>query len=163
MDFAQVAISLRREILRSYYEDGKQLIDAGGLNTLATNSGLAESRAAILEQALEEAQIPSVDGLRVLDIGCGFGALALVFAARGASVLAVDPNDSRFEVGRRVAREHGLEVTWAQASMEDLDVGEAAFDVAIMNNSLVLPRSRTRSVTGRCGGPCGRCDPAGCS
>jgi 2-polyprenyl-3-methyl-5-hydroxy-6-metoxy-1,4-benzoquinol methylase len=149
IDFAPVAVSLRREVLRVYYEDGKHLVDAAGLNTLATNSGLAESRAAILERALEEAGIGSLDGLHVVDIGCGFGSLALVLAARGAIVLAVDPNGDRFTVGRRVAEEHSLPVRWMRASMQDMDIGEQAFDVAVMNNSLcylVPPRLRIAAL-----------------
>jgi 2-polyprenyl-3-methyl-5-hydroxy-6-metoxy-1,4-benzoquinol methylase len=151
IDFAPVAVSLRREVLRLYYEDGKSLVDAAGLNTLATNSGLAESRTAILEHALQEAGLPSLAGLDVLDIGCGFGALSLVFAARGASVVAADPNSERFVIGRRVAEEHGLSVRWVRSTMENLDVGEAAFDVAVMNNSLcyVIPRKLRRQALER--------------
>jgi 2-polyprenyl-3-methyl-5-hydroxy-6-metoxy-1,4-benzoquinol methylase len=142
IDFAPVAVSLRREVLRIYYEDGKRLVDPAGLNTLATNSGLAEWRAAILEHALIEAGVSSLDGLRALDIGCGFGALALLLAARGATVVAIDPNATRFAVGRRVAEEHSLPVRWQRGSMEDMDVGREAFDVAVMNNSLcyLVPR-----------------------
>jgi 2-polyprenyl-3-methyl-5-hydroxy-6-metoxy-1,4-benzoquinol methylase len=151
VDFPPIAVSLRREILRFYYDDGKHLVDRSGLTTLATNSGLAESRAAILEHALEQADIPSLDGLKLLDIGCGFGALALLFASRGAEVLAVDPNASRFAVGRRVAEEFHLPVRWTQASMEELQVREAAFDVAVMNNSLcyLIPRSARRAALER--------------
>jgi 2-polyprenyl-3-methyl-5-hydroxy-6-metoxy-1,4-benzoquinol methylase len=136
VDFSPVAVSLRREILREYYEDGKRLTDAAGLNTLATNSGLAESRMAVLDHALAQAGVESVTGLDVLDVGCGFGALSLVLAARGARVVALDPNDTRFAVGRRVASEHGLDVRWRAGSMEEMSVGEEAFDVAVMNNSL---------------------------
>ena len=151
VDFPPIALSLRREILRFYYDDGKQLLDPAGLNTLATNSGLAESRAAILEHALEVAEIPSLEGLKLLDIGGGFGALALLFASRGADVVAVDPNVRRFEVGRRVAEEYNLPVRWMRASMEELEVGEAVFDVAVMNNSLcyVVSRSARRAALKR--------------
>lgn len=148
VDFPPIAVSLRREILRFYYDDGKRLLDDAGLNTLATNSGLAESRAAILEHAFEVADIDSLDGLKLLDIGCGFGALALLFAARGAEVVAVDPNMRRFAVGQRVAEEHNLPVRWMRASMEGLDVGESDFDIAVMNNSLcyVVPRAARRAA-----------------
>lgn len=152
IDFGPVAVSLRREVLRVYYDEGKRLLDPAGLNTLATNSGLAESRAAVLEHALAQAGIESVDGLDVLDIGCGFGALALVFAARGANVVALDPNLDRFEqVGRRAAEAHGLGVRWVAGSMQSMDVGQAAFDVAVMNNSLcyLVPRPLRREALNR--------------
>lgn len=152
IDFAPVAVSLRREVLRVYYEDGKRLVDTAGLNTLATNSGLAESRTAILERALAEAGIESLNGRRVLDIGCGFGALALVLAARGASVTAIDPKADRFEaVGQRVAEEHGLEVRWERASMERMEIDQSGFDAAVMNNSLcyLVPRRLRREALER--------------
>jgi 2-polyprenyl-3-methyl-5-hydroxy-6-metoxy-1,4-benzoquinol methylase len=151
IDFEPVAVSLRREILRVYYEEGRRMVDPAGLNTLATNSGLAESRLAVLEHALHAAGVTTLESLDVLDIGCGFGALSLVLAARGGSVVAVDPNGDRFAVGRRVAEEHGLEITWRRASMEEMDVGDQAFDVAVMNNSLcyLVPRQLRREALGR--------------
>ncbi len=151
IDFAPVCSSLRREVLRFYYDAGRALTDPAGLNTLATNAELAESRAATLEQALADAGIPGVSGLDVLDIGCGFGALALVFAAHGARVLAVDPNQERMQVGRSVAERHGLPVRFRTASMEEMPLVDATFDVAVMNNSLcyvVRRRDRRRALRG---------------
>jgi 2-polyprenyl-3-methyl-5-hydroxy-6-metoxy-1,4-benzoquinol methylase len=136
VDFGPVALSLRREVLRFYYDAGKSLSDGAGLTTLATNSELAESRAATLEHALKQAGISDVRGLDIVDIGCGFGALALVFAARGARVLGVDANAERLAVSRRVAEMHGLDARFRQASMEEAELGDGEFDVAVMNNSL---------------------------
>lgn len=134
--FAPIAISLRREVLRFSYDRAISLSDRAGLNTLATNSELAESRAAMLEHALASAGIADVAGLDVLDVGCGFGALALVFAARGARVVGADPNEARMEVGRTVSEMHGLAAAFTPARMEQMDLGHEMFDVAVMNNSL---------------------------
>jgi len=151
IDFAPVALSLRREVLRFYYDTGKSLTDAAGLNTLATNSDLAETRAATLERALADAGISDLRGLDLVDVGCGFGALALVFAARGAKVLGLDANADRLEVGRRVAGMYGLEARFQQATMEDMELGDANFDVAVMNNSLcyLVRRRDRRAALGR--------------
>jgi 2-polyprenyl-3-methyl-5-hydroxy-6-metoxy-1,4-benzoquinol methylase len=150
-EFEPIAESLRREVLRFSYESGASLADPSGINTLLTNSALAESRASTLEYVLAEAGWPALDGLDVLDLGSGFGALALVFAARGARVLAVDPNGERAEVGKKVAVEHGLAVRFQQASMEELAVDEGSFDVAILNNSLcyVIARADRREALER--------------
>ena len=145
IDFGPVSASLHREILRFSYDSGRSLNDSAGLNTLATNAALAESRAGLLEHALGEAGVEDLAGLDVLDLGCGFGALALVFGARGASVLGVDPSPARLGVGRTVTERHGLSVRFQAASMETMQVGEASFDVAVMNNSLCyLVRRRDR-------------------
>lgn len=142
VDFTPIATSLRREVLRFYYESGKSMSDAAGRNTLATNSDLAESRAATLERALAAAGVTDLRGLRLLDLGCGFGALALVFAARGARVLGLDPNGERLEIGRRVAHAHNLDARFDVAAMQDPGLQGQDFDVAVMNNSLCYVTTR---------------------
>lgn len=136
VDFAMIALSLRREVLRLNYDRGLRMTSSAAINTLITNADLAESRASMLERALSEAGVPSVRGLDVLDLGCGFGALALVFAAHGARVTALDPNDERMQVGATVARHHGLEVQWVVGAMQDARLPARGFDVVVMNNSL---------------------------
>lgn len=142
--FGPVAVSLRREILRYYYDRREHLTSETELRTLETNSGLAEVRAATLERLLERAQVQSLRDRDVLDLGCGFGSLALVFAARGARVTAVDPNGSRLQVGASVAEQHGLGVRWITGSMDSIELGAARFDVIIMNNSFCYVVARTR-------------------
>jgi 2-polyprenyl-3-methyl-5-hydroxy-6-metoxy-1,4-benzoquinol methylase len=134
--FAPIAQSLRREILRHYYDLGEHLVSSQGIRTLETNAGLAESRVASLEHVLRQARVLSVRGLDVIDLGCGFGALSLVLAARGARVTALDPNEVRQRVGARVAEEHGLAIQWRAGRMDDRDLGRKRFDIALMNNSL---------------------------
>lgn len=54
-------------------------------------------------------------GLRVLDVGCGYGRDSLYLAAElGASVLGVDPSPEAVRMARR-ARRDGLEVEFAAA------------------------------------------------
>jgi 2-polyprenyl-3-methyl-5-hydroxy-6-metoxy-1,4-benzoquinol methylase len=134
--FAPIALTMRREIVRHYYDSGAELTSDAGLRTLDTNSALAETRATTLERALACAHVPSVRGRDLVDLGCGFGALTLVFAARGARVTGLDPNSSRMEVGARVAHEYALPVRWIAGGMDVTDLGEEQFDIAVMNNSL---------------------------
>jgi ubiquinone/menaquinone biosynthesis C-methylase UbiE len=133
--FAPVSVALRREIVRHYYDIGKSLTGDGGLRTLDTNSALAESRAATLEHALAHIGISSLRGRDLVDLGCGFGALALVFATRGARVTALDPNEPRLRVGARISDEYELGVEWIVGRMDEVDFGDHRFDVAVMNNS----------------------------
>jgi 2-polyprenyl-3-methyl-5-hydroxy-6-metoxy-1,4-benzoquinol methylase len=144
--FEPVGRSLRREILRHYYDSGLSLSSESGLRTLETNSSLAEVRAATIEHVLTRAQLVSVRGRALLDLGCGFGALALVFATRGAQVTALDPNSSRLTVGAGVAAEHGLDVDWVTGSMGATNLGDKSFDVVLMNNSFcyVVGRAQRR-------------------
>ena len=50
-----------------------------------------------------------LDGLRILDLGCGEGVYAVEAALRGATVLAVDAREDRMGEGRGIAERHGIE------------------------------------------------------
>src|SRR4051794_8544221 len=141
-DFDALAASLRERVLAYYADQGKRLEGAAGQNTLETNSGYVERRGAPLLAMLARAGTPSLAGLELVDLGCGFGALACFFAAHGARVTALDPNGSRLVVGRDVAAAHGLEATFRRGRLQDTGCDASSFDIAVQNNSLcyVVPR-----------------------
>lgn len=117
--------------------------------TVATNSTLLERRARPLREMLARRGLASLDGCRVIDLGCGFGALSLYLAWHGATVVGVDRNEALFVVGETVARQQHLDVLLAQGRMEQLAARDADFDVALMNNTLcylVDPSDRHRAV-----------------
>ena len=135
--FDPVAATLREEVLAHYRKSDMSLEGRAGWNTLETNSGFAERRGIpLVTMATRRLGVPSLAGLRLLDLGCGFGALAVFFAFQGARVTAIDLNSGRLEVGRRVAARHRLAVELASGSMGDLRLPERSFEVAVMNNSL---------------------------
>jgi ubiquinone/menaquinone biosynthesis C-methylase UbiE len=86
-------------------------------------------------RALE--QLAPVDGLRVLELGCGDGRLTFRFAARAASVLAVDPNEAEIATahGER-PRELARRVTFAVAAAAEVNAPRASFDLALFSSSL---------------------------
>ena len=147
--FRPIADSLREEVLRYFRAQG-DVSSAAAQSTLETNSGLVESRAGLLTHVLIRAGGPeSLQGLRVVDLGCGFGALSVFFAAHGATVVGVDRSGPRMEVGAAVARRHGLAVEFLVGRMEQLELPDASFDLAIQNNSLcyIVPREdRARAL-----------------
>jgi SAM-dependent methyltransferase len=59
------------------------------------------------------------EGARVLDLGCGPGAHALAFAARGCRVTGVDRTRRLLERAEAAAGERGLRVEWVQADMRE--------------------------------------------
>jgi SAM-dependent methyltransferase len=147
--FEPVADSLRRAVLAHYRARGEELSDAAGLNTLETNSGFVERRGLpLLEMLREHDGLESVDGMDVVDLGCGFGGLSAYFAALGARVTGVDPHEERFEVGRAVAEEHDLAIEFVAGRMQSLDLPDRSFDLAVANNSLcyVVPREDRRAA-----------------
>ncbi len=143
--FAAIAQELRGEVTE-YYERRSERIDTpGGLVTLDTNSILAARRGRLLLRLLAEQGAGAIAGRSVLDLGAGFGALALYYAHLGAEVVAVDPNEQRLQVAVTIAARRDLTVTAVIAHAQALPLAEASIDLVVANNSLcyiVEPRDR---------------------
>jgi ubiquinone/menaquinone biosynthesis C-methylase UbiE len=74
--------------------------------------------------------LPQVKGMRVLDLGCGTGALALRLAELGASVTGVDASQGMLEVARsRAEKREDLEFILSGA--ESLPLEDGYVDLAI--------------------------------
>ncbi|MGC4026687.1 MAG: bifunctional 2-polyprenyl-6-hydroxyphenol methylase/3-demethylubiquinol 3-O-methyltransferase UbiG [Mesorhizobium sp.] len=72
-----------------------------------------------------------LEGVRILDIGCGGGLLCEPMARLGATVVGVDPAERNIEVARLHAAESGLEIDYRATTAEALaDAGEQ-FDVVL--------------------------------
>lgn len=81
--------------------------------------------------------LPSVDSLRVLDIGCGEGYNTRLLVARGARVAGIDIS-ARF-IGHAIAREreHPLGIDYQIASAVELPFADESFDAATAFMSLM--------------------------
>jgi ubiquinone/menaquinone biosynthesis C-methylase UbiE len=144
-DFEPLADALREAVVSFYDERGLSLEGAAGHNTLETNSGFVERRGRPLLQMLD--MDPA--GIRVVDVGCGFGALSVFLAFHGAHVTGLDPNAERFAVGRAVGERFGLAVEFVKARMQRMPLESRTYDLAVLNNSLcyvVEPEARTHSL-----------------
>jgi 2-polyprenyl-3-methyl-5-hydroxy-6-metoxy-1,4-benzoquinol methylase len=72
-----------------------------------------------------------LDGPDVLDAGCGTGEHALMLAARGARVTAVDLSEVAIGVARTKAAERGLAVSFASADILTVALPADSFDVVV--------------------------------
>ncbi len=77
-------------------------------------------------------------GLRLLDAGCGTGALAVAAAARGAEVVAIDVAASLVHVARD-RTPAGLRIDWRVGDMLDPALGR--FDHVVAMDSLIHYRA----------------------
>jgi len=64
-----------------------------------------------------------LEGLSLIDIGCGGGLIAEPLARLGAKVTGLDPAQENVEVARRHAAEQGLAIDYRTGAVEDLAPG----------------------------------------
>jgi magnesium-protoporphyrin O-methyltransferase len=79
--------------------------------------------------------LPSdMHGMRLLDAGCGTGALAITAAQRGADVVAIDVSHGLIDVAQKRAPSH-LNIDWRVGDMRSHNLG--IFDHVIAMDSLI--------------------------
>ena len=95
-------------------------------------------------------------GLRLLDAGCGTGALAVEAAQRGADVVAIDVAGSLVKIAADRAPE-GLKIDWRVGDMLDPALGQ--FDHVVAMDSLIHYKPHdivnvVQQIAGRTRGSC---------
>lgn len=72
-----------------------------------------------------------LEGLRILDIGCGGGLVAEPLARLGAAVTGVDAAERNIAVASLHARESGLAIDYRLGNAEDLAAAGESFDIVL--------------------------------
>jgi len=72
-----------------------------------------------------------VDGLDVVELGCGTAYVSAWLARRGARPVGVDVTPAQLETARRRMAETGIEFPLVEASAEDVPLPDASFDLAV--------------------------------
>src|SRR5664279_2999970 len=93
-------------------------------------------RMAALKFDYFHAKIGRLDGLSVLDVGCGGGILAEELAKRGAHVTGIDLSDRALQTARDHAAASGLHIRYELGKAEALPVGDGQFDVVVCADCL---------------------------
>ena len=70
-------------------------------------------------------------GDRVLDVAAGSGNAAIPAAQRGANVVASDLTPELLEIGRRRAKDAGVDLDWVEADAEALPFADGTFDATM--------------------------------
>jgi SAM-dependent methyltransferase len=70
-----------------------------------------------------------VNGLDVVELGCGTAYFSAWMAQRGARVVGVDPTPAQLDTARRLQRETGIEFRLIKATGEDVPLPDSSFDL----------------------------------
>ena len=82
-------------------------------------------------------RLAPLDGLHVLELGCGDGRLTVQLARAAASVCAVDPDEERVADARRsLPRELAAKVSFTVAGAAEVEPARRHFDLALFAWSL---------------------------
>jgi ubiquinone/menaquinone biosynthesis C-methylase UbiE len=75
--------------------------------------------------------LPDVNGLDVVELGCGTAYFGSWLARRGARVTGVDPTPAQLATARRMMTQKELEFPLVEAPGEDVPLPDASFDLAV--------------------------------
>jgi SAM-dependent methyltransferase len=75
--------------------------------------------------------LPDVDGLDVVELGCGTAYFGSWLARRGARVVGVDPTPAQLATARRMMAQIGPEFPLVEAPGEAVPLPDASFDLAV--------------------------------
>jgi SAM-dependent methyltransferase len=73
--------------------------------------------------------IGDVDGLDIVELGCGTAYFSAWFVRRGARAVGVDPTPAQLETARRLQQKTGIEFELIEAIGEDVPLPDASFDL----------------------------------
>lgn len=74
--------------------------------------------------------LPDVEGIDVVEVGCGGGQASVGFARRGARVVGVDFSTEQLRHAERLRDAYGVEAGFLAGDVTDLPLADDAFDVA---------------------------------
>ena len=72
-----------------------------------------------------------VDGLDVVELGCGTAYFSAWLARRGARPVGIDVTPAQLETARRLQEETGIEFPLVEANAEETPLPDASFDLAL--------------------------------
>ncbi|MCZ0860954.1 class I SAM-dependent methyltransferase [Methanocorpusculum sp. MG] len=82
--------------------------------------------------------------LRILDVGCGTGAMGLILAEMGHEVLGIDLSEGMMDVGRKKNEKCGLSMIFQKGDAEHPPFADDSFDVVVNRHLLwTLPHPDT--------------------
>ncbi len=95
--------------------------------------------------------LTSLEGLRIVDIGCGGGLICEPMARLGATVTGIDATERNSEIARAHARDQGLNIDYRATTAEALAADGLQFD-AVLNLEIVEHVADPQAFIATCAG-----------
>lgn len=112
-----------------------------------------ESELGALTESLEKGAVftlaGNLDGLRVLDVGCGDGAYSIHAALSGAEVTGLDISRAMLDAAQQRANAAGVSIEWREGRAEALPFPAGSFDLVIAVTVLNAGYPTLRRRSGR--------------
>ncbi len=128
-------------VLKQAENPQAKLSDASALRPDSYARWRSSQLGSITERIEQEAILAAageLEGLPVLDIGCGDGAYSLLAWRHGAKVTVIDTSDAMLEAARVRAIVEGATIDFAHASAQSLPFASESFDVVFIVTLLCL-------------------------
>ncbi|MEI4235193.1 class I SAM-dependent methyltransferase [Roseovarius sp. D22-M7] len=74
---------------------------------------------------------PDMTGIEAIELGCGTGYVSGWMTRRGARVTALDVSAEQLATARRLAADHGADITFIEGNADETGLPDSAFDFAI--------------------------------
>lgn len=110
----------------------------------ASYERLAETFAPIHDRIV--AALAPGPGVRLLDVGCGTGGVALRAARTGADVVGIDISADQIEKARRAAADAGLVTRFDEGDAQELPYADAEFDGVASTFGMVFAPDHDRAA-----------------
>jgi len=92
------------------------------------------------------AALPDVNGLDVVELGCGTAYVSAWLSRRGARPVGVDPTPAQLETARRCMKETGIEFPLVEAAGEDVPLPAESADLVVSEYGASIWADPTRWI-----------------
>jgi 2-polyprenyl-3-methyl-5-hydroxy-6-metoxy-1,4-benzoquinol methylase len=124
--------TLRKAAEARFHDDWAAAVDVRSIDVRRMNEACTAPEMRFIRQ-----QLGSIQGRRLLDVGCGLGEASVYFATEGADVTATDISPGMLDAVSRLAAANGVSVRTELAASEDLKLAATEqFDIIYTGNTL---------------------------